>query len=207
MKWLLSPQTKHLLSFRARRPPRMMRIVLGDAPSLMLLRCSAPDQAFLVRRLERCASRPMPLPRRPSPVAAGAVPCTTWDMVPCSTHPHTSMLSVGVFFGAWGANRLALKLALLNTFFSTAKNAISHTFNGRGKKRIDYILTRQRDRKFVRDVTVHPQPSFLPISDHNIVTAHVKLLGRFARNRPVTEARGPPSIDRRRLMTDPHLRQ
>ena len=54
---------------------------------------------------------------------------------------------------------------------------------------------------------MHPQPSFLPISDHNIVTAHVKLLGRFARNRPVREAKGPPSIDRRRLMTDPHLRQ
>ena len=33
-------------------------------------------------------------------------------------------------------------LALLNTVFSTAKNATSHTFNGRGKKRIDYILTR-----------------------------------------------------------------
>ena len=48
------------------------------------------------------------------------------------------------------------ELALLNTFFSTAKNAISHTFNGRGKKCIDYILTRQRDRKLVRDVTVHP---------------------------------------------------
>ena len=99
------------------------------------------------------------------------------------------------------------ELALLNTFFSTAKNAISHTFNGRGKKCIDYILTRQRDRKFVRDVTVHPQPSFLPISDHNIVTAHVKLLGRFARNRPVREAKGPPPIDRRRLITDPQLRQ
>ena len=45
------------------------------------------------------------------------------------------------------------------------------------------------------------------VSDHNIVTAHVKLLGRFARNRPVREAKRPPSIDRRRLMTDPHLRQ
>ena len=54
---------------------------------------------------------------------------------------------------------------------------------------------------------MHPQPSFLPISDHNIVTAHVKLLGRFARNRPVREAKGPPPIDRRRLTTDPHLRQ
>ena len=114
--------------------------------------------------------------------------------------------------GAYGRdnlnhNSVNYELALLNTFFSTAKNAISHTFNGRGKTRIDYILTRQRDRKFVRDVTVHPQPSFLPISDHNIVTAHVKLLGRFARNRPVREAKGLPSIDRRRLMTDPNLRQ
>ena len=54
---------------------------------------------------------------------------------------------------------------------------------------------------------MHPQPSFLPISDHNIVTAHVKLLGRFARNWPVREAKGPPPIDRRRLTTDPHLRQ
>ena len=98
-------------------------------------------------------------------------------------------------------------LALLNTFFSTAKNAISHTFNGRGKKRIDCILTRQRDRKLVRDVIVHSQPSFLPISDHKIVTTYVKLLGRFARNRPVREAKGPPPIDRRRLTNDPHLRE
>ena len=54
---------------------------------------------------------------------------------------------------------------------------------------------------------MHPQPSFLHISDHNIVTARVKQLGRFARNRPVREAKGPPPIDRRRLTTDPHLRQ
>ena len=40
-------------------------------------------------------------------------------------------------------------LALLNTFFSTAKNAVVHTFNERGKKHIDYILTRQRGRKLV----------------------------------------------------------
>ena len=95
----------------------------------------------------------------------------------------------------------------MNTFFSTAKNAISHTVIGRGKTRIEYIFTRQRYRRLVRDVTVHSQPSFLPISDHNIVTAHVKLLGRFARSRPVRETKGPPPINRRRLTTDPHLRQ
>ena len=37
------------------------------------------------------------------------------------------------------------ELALLNMFFSTAKDAISHTFDGR--KCTDYILTRQRGRK------------------------------------------------------------
>ena len=97
-------------------------------------------------------------------------------------------------------------LAIVNTFFSTPKGGVSHTFNGRGKKRIDYILTRQRDRKFVRNVTVHPQPSFLPISDHNIVSAPVKLFGYFARNRRLRASAKPP-VDRKRLVTDPQLRQ
>ena len=48
----------------------------------------------------------------------------------------------GERFLPFSANHL---LALLNTFFSTTKNAISHTSNGRSKKRIDYILTTQRD--------------------------------------------------------------
>ena len=97
-------------------------------------------------------------------------------------------------------------LALVNTFFSTPKGGISHTFNGRGKKRIDYILTRQRDRKLVRNVTVHPQPSFLPISGHNIVSAPVKLLGHFSRNHRLRTPAKPP-VDRRRLVADPQLRQ
>ena len=95
---------------------------------------------------------------------------------------------------------------IVNTFFSTPKGGVSHTFYGRGKKRIDYILTRQRDRKFVRNVTVHPQPSFLPNSDHNTVSAPVKLLGHFARNRRLRASAEPP-VDRRRLVTDPQLRQ
>ena len=97
-------------------------------------------------------------------------------------------------------------LAIVNTFFSTPKGGVSHTLNGRGKKRIDYILTRQRDRKLVRSVTVHPQPSFRSISDHNMVSAPVKLLGHFARNRRVRVSAKPP-VSRRRLVTDPQLRQ
>ena len=97
-------------------------------------------------------------------------------------------------------------LALVNTFFSTPRGGVSHTFNGRGKKRIDYILTRQRDRKPVRNVTVHPQSSSFPISDHNIVSAPVKLFGHFARNRRL-RVPAKASVDRRRLVTDPQLRQ
>ena len=97
-------------------------------------------------------------------------------------------------------------LALVNTFFSTPTGGVSHAFNGRGKKRIDYILTRQRDRKLVRNVTVHPQPSFLPISDHKIVSAPVKLPSHFARNRRLRAPAKPP-VDRRRLVTDPQLQQ
>ena len=97
-------------------------------------------------------------------------------------------------------------LALVNIFFSTPKGGVSHTFNGRGKKRIDYILMRQHDRNLVRNATAHPQPSFLPISDHKIVSAPVKLLGHFARNRRLRAPAKPP-MDRRRLVTDLQLRQ
>ena len=77
---------------------------------------------------------------------------------------------------------------------------------GEAKKRTNYILTGQRDHKLVRNVTVHPQPSFLPISDHNIVSAPVKIIGHFARNYLLRVSAKPP-LDRRRLVNDPQLRQ
>ena len=46
-------------------------------------------------------------------------------------------------------------LALVNTFFSTLKGGVSNTCNGRGIKRIDYTLTRQRGGKLVRNIMVH----------------------------------------------------
>ena len=105
---------------------------------------------------------------------------------------------------AFAANH---ELPLMNTFFNTSMDGISHTFDGWGKKRTDYILTMQRDQQLVRDVGEHPQPSFLPISVHNAVAAHnVKQLDRFANNCPVRRV-SKPSIDRRRLTTDPHLRE
>ena len=76
------------------------------------------------------------------------------------------------------------KLPLVNTFSSVPKGCTSRTFNGTrpaDRKRIDYIITRQSNRKLVRNVTVHLQPH--ADSDHNIVCARVRLPGRFARNR------------------------
>ena len=57
------------------------------------------------------------------------------------------------------------KLAIVNTFFSTRKDGVSHTYNGvtgsrtSDFKRIDYVLTRQVHRGRVRNVVVHPQPA------------------------------------------------
>ena len=53
------------------------------------------------------------------------------------------------------------KLALVNTFFSVPKGCTSRAFNSTrptDRKRIDYIITRQPHRKFVRNTTVPLQP-------------------------------------------------
>ena len=49
-------------------------------------------------------------------------------------------------------------LAIVNTFFSTPNGGVSHTFNGRGNKRIDYTLTRQRNRKSFGMLRCTPSP-------------------------------------------------
>ena len=98
-------------------------------------------------------------------------------------------------------------LSMLNTFSGTPESGTYHTFNGRCKKRIACVLTRQRGRRLMRDDTVQPQLSFLPISNHNVVRAHPKLLSHFARNRPVRRVNKPPPIDQQWLSNHPHLRQ
>ena len=101
------------------------------------------------------------------------------------------------------------KLAVTNTFFSTRKGSISHTYNGiigdcaGDFKRIDYILTRRAHRPRVHNVEVHPQLN-RPIkadSGHNMVFATVDLGGRFAHNRRVRQTPQPRSFDRSQLKT------
>ena len=69
-------------------------------------------------------------------------------------------------------------LALVNTFFHTPKGGALRTFNGRGKNRIDYALTRQRDGKLVRNVTAHHLTLSLDlsISVHKLSTSSAILL-------------------------------
>ena len=100
------------------------------------------------------------------------------------------------------------KLALVITFFSVPKGCTSRTFNGTrpaDMKCIGYIITRQSHRKLVRNVTVPLQPH--ADSDHNIVCARVRILGRFARNRKQRAPTGRKSIDRRAITSDTDRRE
>ena len=54
------------------------------------------------------------------------------------------------------------KLALLNIFFCTPKSGVSYTFQSanrsKGQARLDYILTKQADRRLIRCVSVRRPP-------------------------------------------------
>ena len=78
------------------------------------------------------------------------------------------------------------KLSIVNTFFSTPKrggNSDAFTYEGPKEshrwRRLDYILVRQHDRRLIRNITVHPKMK----SDHRLVSASIRLLGRNAPNR------------------------
>ena len=104
------------------------------------------------------------------------------------------------------------KLALLNTFFCTPKSGVSYTFQSanrsKGQARLDYILTKQADRRLFRCVNVRRPPLEAPESDHNLVYAKVRIPRRSAPNRRKRDStkKTPKLVDLRRLMTDPNLR-
>ena len=80
------------------------------------------------------------------------------------------------------------KLALLETYYVTPARGISYTFQspnrGKAQYRLGYILTRQVDRRLVRNVTVRTPPRENAESDHNLAIGNTRLLGRIAPNRP-----------------------
>ena len=103
------------------------------------------------------------------------------------------------------------KLALLNTFFCTPKSGVSYTFQsaGKGQARLDYILTKQADRRLVRCVKVRSPPLESAESDHNLVYATVHIPRRSAPNRRSRESTKATrkKVDLQRLMADPDLRR
>ena len=105
------------------------------------------------------------------------------------------------------------KLAPLNTFFSTPKSGVSYTFQSanrsKGQARLDYILTKQADRRLIRYVNVRRPPLEAPESDHNLVYTKVRIpRSRSAPNRRKKDStkETPKLADPRRLMADPNLR-
>ena len=102
------------------------------------------------------------------------------------------------------------KLALLNTYYTTPPRGISYTLQGpnRGKAqhRRDYLLTRQADRRLVRNVTVQTPPKENAESDRNLVLGNIRFLGRIALNCQKRGSKNRCAIDLPRLMADPDLR-
>ena len=104
------------------------------------------------------------------------------------------------------------KLALLSTFFCTRKSGVSFTFQSanrsKGQARLDYILTKQVDRRIIRCVNVRRPPLEAPESDNNLVYAKVRLSRKSAPKRRKRDSTKeiPKLADLRRLITDPNLR-
>ena len=104
------------------------------------------------------------------------------------------------------------KLAPLNTFFCTSKSGMSYTFQrtnrSKGQARLDYILTKQSDRRFIRCLNVRRPPLEAPESNHNLVYAKVRIPRRSVLNRRKRDStkETPKLADLRRSMTDPNFR-
>ena len=84
------------------------------------------------------------------------------------------------------------KFALLNTLFCTLKSGVFYTFQSanrsQGQARLDYILSKQVNRRLIRCVNVHRSPLDAPESDHNLVYAKVRIPRRYlVRTKPEEE--------------------
>ena len=92
----------------------------------------------------------------------------------------------------------------------TPARGMSYTFQspnrGKAQYRLDYILTRQVDKRLVHNVTVRTPPRENAESDYNLITGNIRLLGRIAPNCPKRVINNRRAIDLPRLMADPYLR-
>ena len=78
----------------------------------------------------------------------------------------------------------------------------------KGQACLDYIRTKQADRRLIRCVNVRQPPLEAPESDHNLVYAKFRIPRKSAPNRRRRDntKETPKLVDLRRFMTDPNLR-
>ena len=103
------------------------------------------------------------------------------------------------------------KLPLLNTFFCIPKSGVSYTLQStnrsKGQARLDYILTKQADRRLVHCVNVRRPPLEAPESDHNLEYAKVRIPRRSTPNQRRREGtKVTPRTAVQWLLTDPNHR-
>ena len=104
------------------------------------------------------------------------------------------------------------KLARLYNLFCTPKSFVSCTSQSanrnKGQAHLDYVLTKQADRRLIRCVNVRRPSLEAPESDHNLVYAKVRIPHKSARNwRKRENTKETPKLaDLRRWMADPNLR-
>ena len=104
------------------------------------------------------------------------------------------------------------KVALLRTFVCIPKSGMSCTFQSanrsQGQARLDYILTKQADRRLTDCVNVRRPPLEAPEPYHDLVYAKARIPRRSTPNRRKRDStkETPKLADLRRLMADPNLR-
>ena len=76
----------------------------------------------------------------------------------------------------------ALGLTICNTWFSKAERKLITYLAGEARSTIDYIMVRQRDRRFVRDAKVICVEECVP--NHQLVVADITVI-RLMKNRTV----------------------
>ena len=93
------------------------------------------------------------------------------------------------------------RLALLNNFFCTPKSGVAYTFRSANRSkeetRLDYILTKQEDRRLICCVNVRQPPLDASESDHNLVYAKVRIPHRSASHAGPHQAGGRGALPRK----------
>ena len=93
-------------------------------------------------------------------------------------------ISLPPIYGTFQRTRLPILSQNRKTETQTkVRMAFKNANRSKGQGRLDYILTKQADRRLIRFINVPRPPLEAPESDHNLVYAKVRIPRRSAPNR------------------------